>query len=181
MKIEATHWRGVVQREFGRLFVPVDFTPGSIGALRFAGILAERFGSTIYLLHVVETHPFAMSDGASVLMKSDEESASDATDQLGRLAREHLPDLPMQSLVRRGRPAREILRTAAMLEADLIILAAHRHTAFGRILLGSTVAQVERRARCPLLVVQGDFAWAESLPESSADRLQLSPATGGAA
>lgn len=45
-----------------RLLVPVDFTMAALRALGYAEALAERFGSTICLLHVVETHPLALSE-----------------------------------------------------------------------------------------------------------------------
>jgi len=144
-------------RKFQRVLVPVDFTPASLNALRYAGILAERFDSTIHLLHVTETHPMAMSEGAFMLMKSDEESARAAREQLSRLATEELSaELSVRLLVRRGQPALEILRAAETLRADLLILAAHRRSVLGRLLSGSTVPRVERHALCPVLVVRCD-------------------------
>jgi len=37
-----------------RIVVPVDFSPSSFGALRFAREWAVRFGSEVFLLHVLE-------------------------------------------------------------------------------------------------------------------------------
>ncbi len=48
-----------------RLLVPVDFTTATLPALRFAGALAEKFASTIHLLHVIEDHPTAMGEAAA--------------------------------------------------------------------------------------------------------------------
>lgn len=170
---------------FRQVLVPVDFTPASLSALRYAGIVAERFGSTIHLLHVVETHPFAVSAEAFLLMQSDEEVASAATEQLSRLAREELsPSLRVTSLVRRGRPAWEIVHAAEATKADLLILAVHRRSVLGRLVAGSTVARVERHAPCPVLVIRCEHdtglesaLWRETGVEPG--RLQPEPATGG--
>lgn len=185
MKLEKTIPRVDTLCKCRRLLAPVDFTLASLNALYYAGILAERFGGTIHLLHVTETHPMAMSDGAMMLMKSDEESAREAKEQLGRLATEELsPELPVRLLVRRGQPALEILRAAETLRADLLILTAHRRSVLGRLLLGSTVARVERHAPCPVLVIRCDHdagtntaLWRET--DVDTDRLRPEPVTGG--
>jgi universal stress protein F len=169
--------------KFLRVLVPVDFTPASLNSLRCAGIRARRFGHTIHLLHVTETHPMAMSDGAMMLMKSDEESAREAKEQLSRLATKKLSaELPVRLLVRRGQPALEILRAAETLKADLLILTTHRHSVLGRVLLSSTVSRIERRAPCPVLVVRCDHdagtdtaLWRET--DVDIDRLRPEPAT----
>jgi len=138
-----------------RILVPVDFTPASVHALRYAGSLAERFGSTVCLLHVVENTPFAMNGTALILMKADEDVTRVTTEQLSRLGGEELgPHVPAKPLVRRGKPAREILDAAETLGADLIILAAHQRSALGRWVLGSTADQVVHGAACPVLVLQ---------------------------
>lgn len=168
-----------------RILVPVDFTPASVHGLRRAASLAERFGSTVCLLHVVECHPFALNGGpAMMLMKEDEAITRDATEQLSRLGREELgPHLPARPLVRQGKPAREILDAAETLDADLIILAAHKRSALGRVLFGSTADQVMRHASCAVLVIPctdepqlEPTLWKDS--EEDDDRRPLFPAAG---
>ena len=137
-----------------RILVPVDFTPASVHALRHAASLAERFGSTVCLLHVVEHGSFMNDVDNTLLSKSDEELARESTEQLTRLARQELGShLRAKPVVRCGKPAREILAAAEMLEADLVILAAHRRSALGRWVLGSTADQVEHQPPCPVLVI----------------------------
>jgi len=51
-------------------------------------------------------------------------------------------------------PAGEILRLAAEVECDLIVLGTHGRTGLGRVLLGSVAEQVLRRAPCPVLTVK---------------------------
>jgi len=137
-----------------RLLVPVDFTPASQRALRYAAMLGERFGSTICLLHVVEAHPCAMGEAALMLTMQDEELARDTAEQLKQLAQLEIPaNLVIKLLVRYGSSAREILNAAETLAVDLIVLATHRRSTLGRLLLGSTATQIERHAVCPVLIV----------------------------
>ena len=138
-----------------RILVPIDFTPASVHALRRAASLAERFGSTVCLLHVIESRPFAMNGGpVMMLTKEDGQTTRDSTEQLSRLGRQELgPHVPARPLVRKGKPAREILHAAETLDCGLIVLAAHKRTALGRVLFGSTADQVLHRARCAVLVI----------------------------
>jgi nucleotide-binding universal stress UspA family protein len=164
------------------LLVPVDFTPATLPALRFANTLAEHFGSTVCLLHVIEDHPMAMGEAAVMVTKLDAELSEEATEQLSRLARDELsPSLSVKPLVRRGNAAREILHAAETLDADLIVLATHRRSRLGRLLWGSTAPQVERHAPCPVLVIRcednssTEVLWQDT--ESAAGRMHSLPAT----
>lgn len=52
-----------------------------------------------------------------------------------------------------GTPYREILREAESRKSDLIVLGVHGRNPLDVMLFGSTVYQVLRRARCPVLTV----------------------------
>ena len=54
-----------------------------------------------------------------------------------------------------GTPYREILREAESRQSDLIVLGVHGRNPIDVMLFGSTVYQVLRRARCPVLTVGG--------------------------
>jgi nucleotide-binding universal stress UspA family protein len=56
--------------------------------------------------------------------------------------------------IRVGSPAREIAQLAADLDADMVIVGTHGHTAVRRLLLGSVTEDIMRLARCPVLVVR---------------------------
>jgi len=181
MKADKNILRAEPRRCFQRVLVPVDFTPASLEALRHAAILAERFRSAVCLLHVLQPHPFAISEGVFPGMKSNDELVHESTEQLSRLARKELPsDQPVTPLVRRGQPALEILRAAATQQADLLILTTQRRSLWRWILLGSTV-RVQRHAPCTVLVFRCEHnpgteltLWRET--QSAADQLQPEPA-----
>ena len=59
----------------------------------------------------------------------------------------------VQVEVKEGAPYAEITDKAKSMDADLIILGAHGRSGFVRMLIGSTVERVVRKATCPVLSV----------------------------
>ncbi len=53
-----------------------------------------------------------------------------------------------------GVPADEIVRLATDEGVDLIVMASHGRTGFGRALMGSVAEQVMRHASCPVLILK---------------------------
>jgi nucleotide-binding universal stress UspA family protein len=66
------------------------------------------------------------------------------------------PDLklPVESVVREGDAAAEILRAAEELRCDLIVMGTHGRTGLGRLLMGSVAEAVLRRAPCAVLAIR---------------------------
>jgi nucleotide-binding universal stress UspA family protein len=65
-----------------------------------------------------------------------------------------------------GNPARNIIRLAEGLDADLIVMGTHGTTGIKKLVLGSVAAAVVARAPCGVLVIRPrDFIAGEKLPE----------------
>jgi nucleotide-binding universal stress UspA family protein len=78
----------------------------------------------------------------------------EARQALDRFVRDHVPPgMSAQQIVTYGSIYREILRVAAELPADLIVMAAHRPQ-LGDFLIGSNAERVSRRAPCSVLLVR---------------------------
>jgi nucleotide-binding universal stress UspA family protein len=78
----------------------------------------------------------------------------EARSALEQFVRAHVPaDAPAQQIVTYGSIYREILRVAAALPADLIVMAAHRPQV-GDFLIGSNAERVSRRAHCTVMLVR---------------------------
>src|SRR5262245_20477021 len=153
------------------ILVPIDFSEPSKKALRYALPFAEQFGAKITLLHVVE--PIAMPDFAYFPMAIENKAVADTCERnLELLCKQNAldPNLIEKTLVRHGKPFREICEAARGLKVDLIIIATHGYTGLNHALLGSTAERVVRHAPCPVLVVretERDFISAEhSLKET---------------
>jgi nucleotide-binding universal stress UspA family protein len=138
---------------FGSILCAVDFSPASHAAARAALQLGEDGKRPITLLHVVDragsthhvhsarlaTHEFHRGLGAEAATK----------------LRSFIPQPDHAAAVTRvavGRPANEILRTARIMTAPLIVIGAARRTRIGSKLFGET-GQLLRDARWPILAV----------------------------
>ena len=137
------------------IIVPVDFSPPSMTALRYATRLAEQFGSVLRLVHVVEPAPFLNDLPNVALARTDQEIAKEARLKLQATAQQEIEELvPVYPEVRIGKAYNEIVAAAKVSGADLIVIATHGYTGLKHALLGSTAERVVRHAPCPVLVVR---------------------------
>jgi nucleotide-binding universal stress UspA family protein len=80
-------------------------------------------------------------------------------EQLERYTDAPRPELELHLLA--GPPAKEIVRVARSVGADLVIVGTHGRRGVRRLVLGSVAEEVLRSAPCPVLVVRGKD-WAAS-------------------
>jgi len=132
----------------GDLLVPTDFSAGSRAALRVATRLAHRDDAQVRLIHVYDAPPRLMSQGATgiqTLFAFEEEAMS----RLHALARSVDADVEVEFRV--GDPPSVIARRAEELEAQRIVMGAHRRPGPGPV--GSVARAVKRTAECPVVLV----------------------------
>lgn len=147
---------GSLGRQIRSILVPIDFSPPSAQALKYAAALATQFGAKITLLNVVQ--PVAMPDFAySPLMMENDKVMAQTKRELERVPVSQDVDSTLidKVVVRKGVPFHEITGAAESLKADLIVIATHGYTGLKHVLLGSTAERVVRHAPCPVLVVRG--------------------------
>lgn len=137
------------------ILVPVDGSPGSESVLAAVRELARAHGARVRLLKVVPPVA-AVSSDERIVAFSEQES-----ERLELEAREYfraiaarLPGLTVESAVRFGEPAAEIVAEAEAAGADLIAMASHRRTGLSRLVRRSVAARVERATTIPLLLVR---------------------------
>ena len=145
---------------FKSILVPTDFSETSQVALNYGRVLADRFSSTLHVLHVVAN--VDVSAGTATFWGF---SKSELRDRLEEEARHHLeallPELDglKASLVTRfghprfGRAFVEIVQYARDQNVDLIVMGTHGRGTVAHMLLGGVAEKVIRKAPCPVLVV----------------------------
>ena len=140
-----------------RILVPVDFSPLSKKALHYATRMACEFGAEVNILHVVEPEVPPAFDGFMIAPPAISTGASsNCTGQLKGLAnlvRKGGVER-VNSTVRTGLAAFEIVEAAKDLDVDLIVIATHGYTGWKHFTIGSTAERVVRAAPCPVLVVR---------------------------
>lgn len=149
--------RAAVRSPFAikNILVPIDFSDCSKKALQYALPLARVHGAALQLLYVLPP-TYAASEAAAIDYVQLKATLNDNGEkELARFVAEEVPaEIPAETLVRMGSPAREIVEAARSLTADLIIISTHGRTGFKHLCLGSVAEHVVQRAPCPVLVVR---------------------------
>jgi nucleotide-binding universal stress UspA family protein len=142
-----------------RILVPVDFSPGSDEALRYAVELARPLRASVHLLHVVEDRLAAGMWSADAYTTDvpglQVNIVEDAEAHLERI----IPTIAgakygLEHDVRTGAPAATIVAFAQEVVADLIVMGTHGRTGLSHALMGSVAEQVVRTAPCPVLTLR---------------------------
>ena len=148
---------------FGRVLCPLDFSDPSMTALDAASSLVRSSGAALTLLHVVEwPWPEPPAPSASELPEPQASALADYRRYVETSARMRLETLAENAgiqpapacVVVHGRSYVEILRAAAGLRADLIVIGLHGRNIVDLTLFGSTTNHVIRQATCPVLTLR---------------------------
>jgi len=142
---------------FRAVVCAVDFSPASLAASRAALALTRGARGRLTLLHVLEPGPRRMvfSGGEALRYLHEYEArAAMESERLMRLVPIRDWDLPrVEPIVTSGVPHQMILRAASEAKADLIVMGSPSRSIAEKLLSGSTVRAVLRRAACPVLLV----------------------------
>lgn len=139
---------------YKRILLPLDGSELAEQALPRAIAQAERFGSEIILIRVLE--PLQDHSMLRTAGKRAERLTRDlALEYLERLAASvEERGIPVQVAVIEGRPYVEIVKFAEANQVDLIVMTTRGQSGISRWLLGSVSDRVVRGATVPVLMVQ---------------------------
>lgn len=147
------------------ILVPLDGSEAGASALEVAGMLARVTGAPIRLLQVAPTPKAIMSEG-EVIAYEDQEAErlkAEAQDSL-KAAATRLAGLTVETAVRFGDPAGQIVAEARECGASLITMPTHGRGGLARMVMGSVAEAVVRTAPCPVITISPR---AERLPEAT--------------
>ncbi len=137
-----------------RVLTPTDFSPSAERALRSAEHLCRRDGARLDLLHVVQL-PAPSYLGRLGLERSLRETWMEAArEELDGVVRGVAAGIEVETIVRVGKPWKEIVDAAREREADLVCLGNSGRSTVERWLLGSTAENVVRHSDVPVLIVR---------------------------
>jgi universal stress protein A len=133
-----------------RILVPVDFSPGSRGAVQYARGIAAQFGSYVHVLHAI-TPGTSRPCNPSLAPLASRMRALHHLSAL--MAAENLDPFHTTGVVRLG-PADEVIaRYADEIHADLIVMGLHGDHRSSDRGVGDIAARVLDRTECPVLAV----------------------------
>jgi len=154
-----------------------DFSPTCELAFPYATAICRRFASTLHLVHV-------LSDANVLLMTGGVDYVSVGTvyEDAHLLAQENMQHLTSRlgkirnrTYLRHGQVWSNLRGIVEDNHIDLIVVATHGRTGFGKLLLGSVAEDILRHAPCPVLTVGPKVCGRAKLPEFQGEGRDLAP------
>ena len=136
-----------------RILCPVDFSETSAHALEQAEALSRWSNARLTVLYVYEPLFMPVPALPAPNDRVSEAELARARDETARFVAALAPRAAPDVIVDVDRPVSAILRHAATLRADLIVMGTHGAGGFERLMLGSVAEKVVRKATCPVLTV----------------------------
>jgi nucleotide-binding universal stress UspA family protein len=147
----------MVMVEIRRILCPIDFSDFSRHALDHALAIAKWYKSTVTVLHVFSPAPVTTFGPGPVVFQPFVLTAEDVeqlrADTKAFVDADSASGIAVDTLLREGNVAAEILDQATTMGADLLALGTHGRSGFERLVLGSITEKVLRKARCPVLTI----------------------------
>ena len=140
-----------------RIVCATDFSEESLEAIDRASALAQAYGSSITLVHVIENIPYISVDIFGGFLESEtmRRNITSVANEKLEAAAKRISGASVETRVLTGATAHDALLEVSVKErADLLVIGARGHSALDRLLFGSTALQVVRRATCPVLSVR---------------------------
>ena len=163
-----------------RILYATDLSQNARYAFAYAVSLANLYGASITLLHVLEEMPKSLDSSVLGYISAERweeiknQHVQEAKETLTRKKRDHVPIREVlgqfcedvksshsgqdfvadEILVTRGNPVVEILAQVEERKCDLIVMGTQGHGILEDALLGSIARRVIRRSKKPVLVVR---------------------------
>lgn len=130
--------------------VALEHSAGDGEIISAALAIARPFAARLTLLHVIETSGTMVYGHESKSLHGVEDEA-----YLESLAREiEERELPVETMLRFGKPVDEIITAVKIAGFDLLVLGSHGHQGIEDILYGQTVSSVRHAINIPVLTVR---------------------------
>ena len=140
-----------------RILVPIGAGERSEAIVPVISALAHGAGSTVRLMRVFPVPDRVVGSHGRTVAYSDQEMARltvEGLDDLGRIEAQ-LDGIPVESIVRFGEVAEEILLEADAFDADLIAFATSGHGRLRSALAPGVAGRVASKAAVPTLTLRG--------------------------
>ncbi|HET7875376.1 MAG TPA: universal stress protein [Methylomirabilota bacterium] len=145
---------------YKRALVPLDGSAVAETVIPFILEIAGPLDMEVALLRVLQPTPPVVVEGARHVEIEDMEARrADAEEYLAPLAVElRAKGIRVDTLVRTGIPAEEIVAAAREEGADIIAMSTHGRSGLGRLLFGSVAEAVLRHSEIPLFLMRATEA-----------------------
>ena len=133
------------------ILVPVDFSPASERAARYAAAMAREHNATLTMLHVIERWP-------AEAQVDRERVRRGLREKIEGLLGEDAKGVRCRFRIEVGRVVETVLYTAKGVDADLLVVGVRPRTGLLNRLMWPHAYEIVREAACPVLTVRGEVA-----------------------
>ncbi len=137
--------------------VPFDFSDHSRYALAYAKEMADSFGATLDIVHVIEEklHPAFYGPSISSIYDLEPDIEKKILQELKQIySSMEGPRVEASFTVLSGHPVKELVKWTETKGHNLLVIATHGLSGFERVVLGSVTERVVRQAPCPVITVK---------------------------
>lgn len=136
---------------------PTDFSEVSNNAFRLACCLARDYRAPVHVLHV--STAFEAYEQERLFERHSSQYLARDWEKLGEM---ECAGIEVHRRLEEGEPAEQILRVAASLACDFIVMGSHGRTGLPRLVLGSVAEHVIRGAHCQVVIVRAPVLTADA-------------------
>lgn len=136
-----------------KILLPVDGSESS-ASFEMAKSLAEKYGSTILILHVDEPITPIYWANDTLTMENPTVTCTNNGSSIVEDAATFFTDIPIEKICRFGDASSVIIEVSEEEDCDVIIMCTHGMSAIKRFLLGSVTNKVAHHATKPVLIVR---------------------------
>lgn len=141
---------------FKKILVPIDGSDKSSLAAKYALTLAEKFESTVTLVHIIQNLAYTIPDVAipPLLIEDLESNGDDILDKAAEIFADY--NGKVNTLLDYGHPGIKIVEIAKEENYSLIVMGRRGLSDVKGLLLGSISNHVLHYAHCPIMIIKGD-------------------------
>ncbi|MFC4359084.1 universal stress protein [Halobium salinum] len=153
------------------ILFPTDGVGDATAAVEETIELARTCGATVHVVHVVDLDELGGYFSAGGLpAEFVEQALEEGEHRVDRVAdRFREADVPVETVVLKGSPEREIVDYVEESGVDLVVMETRGRRGIRRFLLGSVTEDVVRLADCPVLTVKGPREDLEAVADSAVE------------
>jgi nucleotide-binding universal stress UspA family protein len=142
-----------IESFFKNILFATDFSPASDQALDYAASLARRFGSKLYLTHIITLDAFPLMS-PEFAVRSLKELRAAAEQTMEKLQQsERLNGVPSQVVIHGGELWSALEEVVRLYDIDLLVCGTRGAGAVRKVLIGSGAEEIFRKAKVPVLTV----------------------------
>jgi nucleotide-binding universal stress UspA family protein len=144
--------------QLDKILVPLDFSPASKQAFRYAVSLASHYNSTIYTLTVFDKKYKELADDhkrhTTILVRGEKIQLWKEFPELLQTASYDESETRLKRILLDGDPSSKIESLVQKKEIDLVIMGTNGRTGLEYFLLGSVAEKVLKSVDCPVMTIR---------------------------